>query len=226
MSKTIRMDRKQFAIMMLLTPTFAAIVTVLLTFAFLVPLQTKQTDSPLEVPALGEEIEEETKAEEAETEAEAIVTTKTPAANTKVEEKKTTTTKTDTAKTSAKTSTTKTTNTAKKTEKVTETKKDVTSPIKKELCEVRTDGPTTQIIVKLLNSYDRSLFNDLLGYEDSIVDYEKWVAKDGVHAKMVYDGKNCNPERTGDFEKVEDKILETKDLTTYKIEAKTYTIWQ
>jgi len=219
------MDRKQFAIMMLLTPTFAAIVTVLLTFAFLVPLQTKQTDSPLEVPALGEEIEEETKTEEAETKVETIVTTKIPAANTKVEEKKTTT-QTNTAKTSAKTSTTKTTNTAKTAEKTTETKKNVTSPVEKELCEARTDGPTTQIIVKLLNSYDRSLFNDLLGYEDSVVDYEKWVAKDGAHAKMVYDGNNCNPERTSDFERVEDKILETKDLAVYKIEAKTYTIWQ
>lgn len=226
MSKTIRMDRKQFAIMMLLTPTFAAIVTVLLTFAFLVPLQTQKTNSPLEVPALGEEIEEETKAEEAETKTETTVTTKIPAANTKVEEKKTTTIQTNAAKTSAKTSTTKTTNTTKKTEKSTETKKDVTSPVEKEICEARTDGPTTQIVVKLLNSYDRSLFNDLLGYEDSVVDYEKWVAKDGAHAKMVYDGKNCNPERTSDFERVEDKILETKDLAVYKIEAKTYTIWQ
>ena len=56
--KTIRMDKKQFAIMMFLTPAFAATVSVLLVLSVFMPLQMPKSDNSIEVPVLGGETEE------------------------------------------------------------------------------------------------------------------------------------------------------------------------
>ena len=236
--KTVRMDRKQFMVMMFLTPAFAAIVSVLLVLSVLLPLMTAKNQS-LEIPSLGGETEEvETKEENkvtpegssdqaTEEPSEVIIKTEIPATNTKVEEKKATKTTTSTKSTknaSTKTTTTKTTTNTTNTSA--QTPKE-TAPSEKELCEARTDGPTTYIKVHFFNNLEKATVKVFSEVEDPVVDYEKWVAKDGTHAKMVYDGKNCIPSKTSDFEKIDDLILETKDFETYNItKTESYEVWQ
>lgn len=238
-TKTIRMDKKQFAIMMFLTPAFAAVVSVLLVLMVFVPFtKTTSNNSTLEVPTLGNTTEEttenvETTPVETETPVETtaepgdiIVQTEIPATKTKIVEKKstntTTTTKTSTNKSTTNTNSSKNTST-KTDEKKTEEKKE-TTPSAKDVCEARTDGPKTHIIVSLLNHYDQVMFKDILELEDPVVLYKKYTSNTPV--KMVYKNNSCIPTQTNDFELVENEVLETKDLASYKIEAKSYEIWQ
>lgn len=248
--KTIRMDKKQFAIMMFLTPAFAAIVSVLLVLAVFIPLQTpKSNNSPIEVPTLGGEVVEETtvSTEEApvsseETPAETIVTTEIPAMNSIIEEKtsangtKTTTKKTTNTSTQSKTSTAKnsssktssttskptTTTPTSSTNTQTNTVKP-TTPSAKELCEARTDGPKTHIVVSLIPAFDLDRIYEFFGIENPVAYYKKLVKEDG--AKMVYKNNSCVPSTEG-FTLVEEEFLEEKDLATYGVQAKNYDFWQ
>ena len=247
--KTIRMDKKQFAIMMFLTPAFAAIVSVLLVLTVFMPLQIpKSNESSLEVPALGGEAVEETPipTEETptsteETPAETIVTTEIPAMNSVVEEKtsangtKTTTKKTSNTSNQTKSSTTKTSSqkastttqkpatTTQTTTNTSTTTPKPTTPSPKEVCEARTDGPKTHIVVSLIPARDFGWIYEFFEIENPVVNYQKWTKEDG--AKMIYKNNACVPSTDG-FTLVEEEILEEKDLATYGVQAKNYDFWQ
>ncbi len=96
----------------------------------------------------------------------------------------------------------------------------------KQICEERTDGPTTRITVKFLNAADKEIAAATSDKEDPIVSYKKEVVKNGQKAKMVYKNNKCVPS-TDNLETKEDVYLEKIDLNTYDILRVTdYQIWQ
>lgn len=235
-TKTIRMDKKQFAIMMFLTPAFAAVVSVLLVLMVFMPF-TKTNSTPVEVPTLGSVAKEDSEEEKTvETESttpaentEIIVKTEIPATNTKVEEKKstntTTTKKTSSNKATNNTSkTTTTTKTSTNTSTNNQSTQNPTTPSAKEVCEARTDGPKTHIVVIKVPAYDYDWILDIHGIENPLVYYEKRVSD--TPAKMVYNNNTCTPVETSDFKRVEDEILAEGDLEKYGVTNKTYDIWK
>ena len=206
--KTIRMSKVQFFFMMLVTPIFASYTAIF----SLVAIESwfDKNDTKIEVPVLGTVETEETPVEEKKEE--------TPAATEVKKEEKPATTET-------KTTTTKKTTTAKKAEtKKTETK--TVEKSAKQICEERTDGPTTFIRVHFLTKEEQKVAKEVSPKEDPIVDYYKGVVKNGQKAKMVYQNNKCVPS-TDNLETVEDVYLEKIDLNTYDILRVTdYQIWQ
>lgn len=238
--KTIRMDKKQFAIMMFLTPTFAAIVSVVLVLSVFMPLQIpKVNDSSIEVPVLGGEVEKTEPTVVDGTPVETVVTTEIPATNTQIEEKtatdgtKTTTQKTTktTSNTStksnssaSKTSSTKTNTTTKNTSTTSNTsnntsKKEVKKS-DKEICEETLETAKTRIAVTLLDEADIEVYSNW--YEKPIVSYYKYTVREGAHKS--WENGTCG--HTKEYDYTEHAILEENELSTYGVEAKTYTIWQ
>ena len=208
--KTIRMSKVQFFFMMLVTPIFAAYTAIF----SLVAIESwfDKNDTKIEVPVLGaveEEVVEEAPVEKKQEE--------------KKEEVKPTETKTDSKPSETKTATKQTT-TKKATTKKTETK--TVEKSAKEICEARTDGPTTRITVKFLKEADKEIAAATTEKEDPIVSYKKEVVKNGQKAKMVYKNNQCVPS-TDNLETVEDTYLEKIDLNAYDILRVTdYQIWQ
>ena len=212
--KTIRMNKIQFFFMMLVTPIFAAYTAVFSLIAIESWL-TKDDRTTIEVPILGG-VEEETAEEKPVEEKKEEKKEETKPAETKPSEAKPSETKTTTKKT---------TTTVKKTEtKKTEPKKVEKSA--KEICEERTDGPTTRITVHFLNKIEIQDALEFTDKEDPIVSYTKEVVKNGQKAKMVYKNNTCVPS-TDNLETTEDIYLEKRDLGDYDILRVTdYQIWK
>lgn len=206
--KTIRMSKVQFFFMMLVTPIFAAYTAIF----SLVAIESwfDKNDTKIEVPVLGNiDVEEETVEENPIEEKKEEAKEEKPATN-PVEKEKTT------AK--------KTTTTNKPAAKKVEAKPVVKSA--KQICEERTDGPTTRITVKFLNAADKEIAAATSDKEDPIVSYKKEVVKNGQKAKMVYKDNKCVPS-TDNLETKEDVYLEKIDLNTYDILRVTdYQVWQ
>ena len=202
--KTIRMNKVQFFFMMLVTPIFAA-YTAVFSLVAIESWLTKDDKVAIEVPVLGG-VEEETPEE-------------------KKEEAKPAETKTESKPSETKTIAKKTTTTVKKTVvKKAEPKKVEKSA--KELCEERTDGPTTRITVHFLNKIEMQDALEFTDKEDPIVSYTKEVVKNGQKAKMVYKNNTCVPS-TDNLETTEDIYLEKRDLGDYDILRVTdYQIWK
>lgn len=246
-TKTMRINRRDFFMLTIMTPLFAAVVATVLVLGIVMPALK---NDKLEVPNLGdtkdsttksvtyhiEEYDEDaTKKEETKTEEKPAETQKTEAP---VAAKLPTLIKTQpssqkTAQTQQKQNTnTNAQNDAKKKAEEDAKKKaeaEATQANKeaaaKAACEARTDGPRTYIRVHFLTSIDRfyaTLFSDK---EDPIVDYYKASAKEGKSTKMFYQNGACLPS-VEDFDIIEDSYLEEADLEAYGITARTdYEAW-
>ena len=240
MGKTIRINKKHFFILAFLAPMFASYFAV---FSFLSIYQAINKNSSqsttIEVPVLGDvETAQETPAEgtvaeqskqSSQPENVEVITVVNPdvtpesAASTVKQSQGISSTKSTnySTKSTTNTSTKPTTNTT--TNSTTSNEK--TEKTSKQLCEERTDGPTTFIKVRLLPFYERETLILFGNYENPVVEYSKYVVKDGAKAKMVYTNNSCVPSETN-LEVVDDEIIvEETDLPKYGIEAKTYTKW-
>lgn len=244
--KTIRLDKKQFLIMMVITPFFAAYVSILTMMAIFQPWKANTTE-PIEVPVLGD-VEDKTETEktivitevvekEVEKKVESSATATAIQNSLFIQPKniKQSTTPSETKSTQSKKTETKTSEPAK-TEKPKEEKKAETpaekpaeksaEEIAKEACEATPSNYTTYITVHFFDIFERIYLKALgIEKENPVVDYKKYVVKNGETAKMIYQNGVCAPSKA-DLELVDDPILEDTDLETYNINAKTdYEIW-
>lgn len=246
--KTIRLDKKVFFVMMLVTPIFAAYAAVLTLVAIMQPWKD---NSPLQVPVLGGVIEEETE-EKAEEKPEEVAEEKEeekPVEEEKKEEpaqapqnnivsksinfiqnRATTTTNTQKQTATPVKNETKApeqteTKQAEKTETKAEEKPVETKPSEAELCAARTDGPKTYIRVRYLTSEGLDPIMALFsGKENPVVDYFEATAPSG-HATMVWNGSACVPSTDG-LTVVEDSILDESELESHNITTKSnYEVW-
>lgn len=221
--KTIRLDKKVFCIMLIVTPIFAAYTSVLTLMAIFQPWKNNTT---LEVPVLGGVTEEETQIEEVKEETPAETPAEQPAE-----------TPTEAPKEEQKISTiiksiNYVQNKTQEQKQPIETKKEEPKPaeksadeIAKEACEARTDGPARLIEVRFLSDWEKTMYNNF-GMENPAVDYTERVAPNG-HAKMVYSGGACVPSKEGlivDNER--NLILEESQLAEFGIAVKSnYETW-
>ena len=250
-TKTMRINRRDFFMLTIMTPLFAAIVATVLVLGIVMPALK---NDKLEVPNLGdtkdsstksvtyhiEEYDEdaakkETKKEESKTEEKPAETqkTETPAPVKLPTLIKTQSTSQKTTQTQQKQNTNTQNNDAqKKAEEDAKKKAEAEAKAQadkeaaaKAACEARTDGPRTYIRVHFLTSIDRfyaSIFSDK---ENPIVDYYKASAKEGKSTKMFYQNGACLPS-VEDFDIIEDSYLEEADLEAYGITARTdYEAW-
>ncbi len=215
--------------MMVVTPIFAAYTAV---FSMItVDSWMSKDKKDIEVPILGNINDEDAKEENNKKKSEenlpnnennkqkeqAKETTPVESTSQKQEVKKSTN---QTTKTSVKTSQK---STPKATEKKQEAKPDIKSA--KEICEARTEGPTTLIKVHFLSYIEKFPLIEFLNMEDPAADYYKYAVKDNKNAKMVYINNSCVPSKDN-LVLIEEKTLETSELSTYHITAKSdYESW-
>lgn len=237
--KTIRLDKKVFFIMVIVTPIFAA-YTAVLTLTLI--MQPWKDNSPIQVPVLGDVAEEKTE-EKVEEKEETPVETPTETKEEEKPEEKTQESanlvkksisfiQNKTQQTQNKT----TNNTQNKTTQPTETRTEVKTeekkeekpaePSAKELCEARTDGPKRLIKAHFLLDWEKEFYRNL-GWENPVVDYDEYIFTNNGNAKMVYVNNACVPSKDGlirDEEK--SAILEEDQLATFGITAKKdYETW-
>lgn len=244
--KTIRLGKNQFVIMMVITPFFAAYVSILTMMAIFQPWKNNETE-PIEVPVLGDvtektgtetertivinkvvekevEKKDENRVEESTT-ANAIqkslfVQPKDIKQATKPSETK----KTETKKVETK----ETPKTEDKKEEPKEEKpvEKSAEEIAKETCEATPSNYTTYITVHFFDIFERVYLKALgVEKENPVVDYKKYVVKNSETAKMVYQNGTCTPSKAN-LELVDDPILSESDLEEYGISAKAdYEIW-
>lgn len=248
-TKTMRINRRDFFMLTIMTPLFAAVVATVLVLGIVMPALKNDR---LEVPTLGDTKDSTTKSVTYHIEEYDEDTTKKEEAKTeqKTEEKPAETQKTETTPTTVKLPTLIKTQSTAQTQQKQNTNTNAQNDAKKKAeedakkkaeaeakaqadkeaaakaaCEARTDGPRTYIRVHFLTSIDRfyaTLFSDK---EDPIVDYYKASAKEGKSTKMFYQNGACLPS-VEDFDIIEDSYLEEADLEAYGITARTdYEAW-
>lgn len=231
MRKTIRMNKKQFFVMMIVTPFFAAYTAVL---TFMLILQPWKSETPvIEVPILGEVEDKSDKKTEEETQTEEVAKQeKQP-----VEEQKTVTVNAIQKSLIVQPKTTQKTEQPKKTEVKTEPKqveKPVEKPaeksteeIAKETCEATKSEYRTFISVHFFDIFEQFYLKALgVEKENPVVDYKKFVVRNGETAEMVYENKTCKPSKAN-LELIDDLILDNTELEQFGISAKSdYEIWQ
>lgn len=240
MRKTIRMDKKQFFVMMIVTPFFAAYTAVL---TFMLILQPWKSETPvIEVPILGEvedksdeKAEEETQTEEVAKQEEQPVKEQKPVEQ--PAEQKTVTVNAIQKSLIVQPKTTQKTEQPKKTEVKTEPKqveKPVEKPaeksteeIAKETCEATKSEYRTFISVHFFDIFEQFYLKALgVEKENPVVDYKKFVVRNGETAEMVYENKTCKPSKAN-LELIDDLILDNTELEQFGISAKSdYEIWQ
>lgn len=240
MRKTIRMDKKQFFVMMIVTPFFAAYTAVL---TFMLILQPWKSETPvIEVPILGEvedksdeKAEEETQTEEVAKQEEQPVKEQKPVEQ--PAEQKPVTVNAIQKSLIVQPKTTQKTEQPKKTEVKTEPKqveKPVEKPaeksteeIAKETCEATKSEYRTFISVHFFDIFEQFYLKALgVEKENPVVDYKKFVVRNGETAEMVYENKTCKPSKAN-LELIDDLILDNTELEQFGISAKSdYEIWQ
>ena len=247
MRKTIRMNKKQFFVMMIVTPFFAAYTAVL---TFMLILQPWKSETPvIEVPILGEvedktdekteENTEETQTEEVAKQEEQPVEEQKPVEQ--PAEQKPVTVNAIQKSLIVQPKTTQKTEQPKKTEVKTEPKqveKPVEKPaekpaeksaeeIAKETCEATKSEYKTFISVHFFDIFEQFYLKALgVEKENPVVDYKKFVVKNGETAEMIYENKTCKPSKAN-LELIDDLILDNTELEQFGISAKSdYEIWQ
>lgn len=234
------MDKKQFFVMMIVTPFFAAYTAVL---TFMLILQPWKSETPvIEVPILGEvedksdeKAEEETQTEEVAKQEEQPVKEQKPVEQ--PAEQKTVTVNAIQKSLIVQPKTTQKTEQPKKTEVKTEPKqveKPVEKPaeksteeIAKETCEATKSEYRTFISVHFFDIFEQFYLKALgVEKENPVVDYKKFVVRNGETAEMVYENKTCKPSKAN-LELIDDLILDNTELEQFGISAKSdYEIWQ
>jgi hypothetical protein len=244
--KTIRLDKKVFFVMMIITPIFASTFSVLALMAVFQPW--KNNNSPLEVPVLGsikdtteektdekaeEKPEEKTEIVEEKKEEEQKVEQKSETSEniikksiTKVQSKAQAAPQAKTNITTEKTTNENTpTNTEVKTEekvekpeeKKEEAPKKTAEEIAKETCEARTDGPKRLIKAHFFSDWEKEFYRTL-GWENPAVDYDEFIFANNGNAKMVYKNNACVPSKEGMIrDETKSTILEEDQLAEYGI---------
>jgi hypothetical protein len=204
--KTIRLNKKVFFAMMVITPFFAAFTTA---FIFMLIFSPFKTTAPLEVPILGGAVEEATEEP-----------TKTEVSK---EETVTEVPKEEVSEVVTETKTLMATQAQPITQKPVEQPVKVeTKPIEKtaeeiaeETCEARTDGPKILVEVSFLNPIDyiSAMLSD---HEDAVALYTRSKVKDDKNAKMVYQYGVCTPSED-ELEILNQEYLNQEQLDTYGI---------
>ena len=252
-TKTMRINRRDFFMLTIMTPLFAAIVATVLVLGIVMPALK---NDKLEVPNLGdtkdssaksvtyhieeydedtakkETKKEETKTEEKPAETQKTETTTTTKLPTLVKAPSTTqkTTQTQKQNTNTNTNNEAQKKAAEEAQKKAAAETEAKAQAEKEAaaktaCEARTDGPRTYIHVHFLNSIDKFYASIFSDKENPIVDYYKATAREGENTKMFYQDGACLPS-TENFIIVEDSYLEEADLEAYGITVRTdYESW-
>ncbi|MBP5512429.1 hypothetical protein J6X90_03515 [Candidatus Saccharibacteria bacterium] len=206
--KTIRLNKKVFFAMMVITPFFAAFTTA---FIFMLIFSPFKTTAPLEVPTLGGVVEEATE-EPVKTE----VSKEEPVTETPKEEVTEVVTETKALMVTQAQSITQ--KPAEQPVKV-ETKpiEKTTEKIEKAACEARTDGPKILVEVSFLNPIDyiSAILSDR---EDAVALYTRSKVKDGKNAKMVYQYGSCMPSEE-DLVVIDFEYLDQDTLDKYHISS-------
>lgn len=226
-NKTIRLDKKVFCLMMIVTPIFAAYTSVL---TFMAVFQPWNSNTALEVPVLGgivdqeEEQEEETPEEETTEEVKEEQPAETPAEEAPKEEQK--------ISAAIIKSINYVQNKTQEQKQQIEVKKEEPKPaeksaeqIAKETCEARTDGPARLIEVRFLSDWEKTMYSNF-GMENPMVDYTERVAPSG-HTSMVYVNGACVPSKDGlVVDDAKNLILEESQLAEFGIAVRSnYETW-
>lgn len=229
------MNKKQFFVMMIVTPFFAAYTAVL---TFMLILRPWKSETPvIEVPILGEVEDKSDKKTEEETQTEEVAKQEEQP----VEEQKPVTVNAIQKSLIVQPKTTQKTEQPKKTEVKTEPKqveKPVEKPaekpaeksaeeIAKETCEATKSEYKTFISVHFFDIFEQFYLKALgVEKENPVVDYKKFVVRNGETARMVYENKTCKPSKAN-LELIDDLILDNTEIEQFGISAKSdYEIWQ
>lgn len=205
--KTIRLNKKVFFAMMVITPFFTAFTTA---FIFMLIFSPFKTTAPLEVPILGGVVEEATE-EPAKTEVskEETAITETP----KEEVSEAVTEAKALMVTQAQSITQKPVEQPVKVE--TKPIEKTAEEIAEEACEARTDGPKILVEVSFLTPAGH-IMAELSGHAEAVASYTRSEVKDGKNAKMVYQYGSCTPSED-ELEILNQEYLNQEQLDTYSI---------